>query len=391
MTTIVQKADLAGLDFTNNNTNAAGGIGVNVSPTSAVGTAITAANVFLQTGTGAVARTLLAKAQDIVAVQDYASLAQMWASATYKPKMDTATGKVWLNTDPTPLDYSTSRAGFVFQHRDAASGSSGQEVPGAVFQFNSTGDGVVSAGSEVSSTTWHGVYGYQNKTGDGSAHSFTCTGQLGAVGAGGYNELGGFQGNLTNLGSSLGTMSGVELLLKDSPDGGTTTYSTKMQAIVGRIAKYNPTTRKSYHFYASSEGALSTNGVLGINPAGNKFQRGFDFQGAAFSSGQFGLAPNNTSLAWMDAGGSAQPIVGVSNTNVTYLRPAAGSATLDLQDYGGTTRFQVVAATGVVGWLNATLSASASAGVNGVAPLQVSGYISINVNGSPAKLAYYNP
>jgi Pectate lyase superfamily protein len=74
MTTIVQKADLAGLDFTNNNTNAAGGIGVNVSPTSAVGTAITAANVFLQTGTGAVPRTLLDKAQEQKSVKDYGAV-----------------------------------------------------------------------------------------------------------------------------------------------------------------------------------------------------------------------------------------------------------------------------------------------------------------------------
>jgi Pectate lyase superfamily protein len=74
MTTIVQKADLAGLDFANNNTNAAGGISVKTDATSAVGTAITAANVFLQAGTGAVARTLQAKARDVVSVKDFGAV-----------------------------------------------------------------------------------------------------------------------------------------------------------------------------------------------------------------------------------------------------------------------------------------------------------------------------
>jgi hypothetical protein len=59
MTTIVQKADLAGLDFTNNNTNAAGGIGVNVSPTSSVGTALAGvvSNLALPTGAAGVGFT----------------------------------------------------------------------------------------------------------------------------------------------------------------------------------------------------------------------------------------------------------------------------------------------------------------------------------------------
>jgi len=345
---------------------------------------------FLQSGTGAVARTAQSKLRDILSFSDFATLAQMWAADVYKPKINPFNGKAWFNTDPAPLDYSTSRAGFVFQHKDTASGALNELIPGAVDQFNVSGNGSVNSGTELSQTIWQGRFMYMNKTGDGSAHSATITGQLGAVGPGGYNELGGYQGEMTNVGSALGTMSGVEMLLKDSPDSGATNYSTKMQAIVGRIAKYNPTVRKSYHFYASSEGTQYTNGVVGINPSGNKFQRGFDFNGADFSTGQFGLAPNNTSLAWMDSGASARPILGMSGTDVTYLRPGSNAATVDFQDFGGTTRFQLVSASGLVAWVNQTLAVSATAGSNGAVPAQVSGYINIIVNGSAAKLPYFN-
>jgi hypothetical protein len=355
-------------------------------------TSLTGANnvQFLQLGAGAVVRTAQDKMRDFLSSSDFATLAQMWAADTYKQKFDPITGKVWFNTDLTPLDYSTSRAGFVFQHRDTASGALNELIPGAVDQFNVTGNGVVNAGIELSQTIWQGRFMYMNKTGDGSAHSATVIGQLGAVGPGGYNELGGYQGEMTNVGSALGTMSGVEMLLKDSPDGGATNYSTKMQAIVGRIAKYNPTTRKSYHFYASSEGTLNTNGVIGVNPGGNKFERGFDFQDAAFSTGQFGLAPNNTSLAWMDSGGVARPTVGMSGTNFTYLRPGSNAATVDLQDFSGVTRFQLVSSSGLVAWVNQTLGVSATAGTNGAPPAQVAGYINVIVNGTQVKLPYYN-
>lgn len=293
--------------------------------------------------------------------------------------------------DSSPLNYGTTRAATVLQHRDTAVGAVNELIPGSVFQYNVTGDGVVNAGSELSSTIWQGLFAFMRKTGDGSAHSFTAIGELGAYGAGAYNELGLFQGEGTNNGSSLGTMSGVEMLLKDSPDGGSTTFSTKMQAVVGRIAKYNPTARKSYNFFASSEGTQAPNGILGVNSSGFKtWQRGFDFEGAVFSTGQFGLAPNNTTLAWLDAGSVARNIIGLSNTNVTFLRPGSNSATVDMQDFAGTTRLQVISSSGLVAFQNATVSASASAGVNGSLPAQVSGYLNIVINGSTKKIPYYD-
>lgn len=346
---------------------------------------------FTQFGAGAVTRPASDKLAEVLSRNDYATLSQMWAVSNILPKLDPTTGKVWLSTDPNALDYSTSRGGFIFQHRDVASGTTNELIPGAVFHFTSTGSGTVNAGSELSQTIWQGLYSYQNKTGDGSAHNFTAIGQLGTYGVGGYNELGLFQGEGTNLGSNLGTMSGVEMLLKDSPDGGSTTYSTKMQAIVGRIAKYNNTIRKSFNFFASSEGTLPPNAILGGNTSGlAQWQRGFDFSGLTFTVGQFGLAPNNTSLAWLDASAAAQPIIGVSDLNVTYLRPASSAATLDLQDYAGVTRFQVPGTDGIVKFLNSTITAGATAGTNGAPPAQVNFYLQVNVNGTNVKIPCYN-
>ena len=292
----------------------------------------------IASGVGVVARTLQDKGRDWLSRLDYSTLAQMNSADIYKPKIDTTTGKAWFNTDPTPLDYvTTSRAGYVWQHKDTASGTTNEIIPGAVFQFNNSGNGVVNSGAESSSTIWTGLYAYCGKSGDGSAHSFTCTGELKAFGAGGYNELGGFEGTLTNIGSNLGTMSGVEMLLQDSPNAGTTSFNTKMQAIVGRIAQFNGTTRKSYNFYASSEGSVAPAGCFGVNPSGlHSWQRGIDFQGATFTLGQAMLSPNNTSLAWFKADAvSAVPIFGVNNLNQTYIyTPDAAGATLLLDSAG---------------------------------------------------------
>lgn len=344
---------------------------------------------YQNTGAGSASRTVQSKLSDIVSTTDFSTLAQAWAAAIYNPLINPTTGKTYFNTDPSKLDYSTSRAGFVWQHRDTASGANNEEIPGSVFQFNSTGNGVVNASIEKSYTIWEGVYGYHYKSGDGSGQVFTATGELGAYGSGGYNELGGFQAQLTNVGSALGTISGVEMLLEDSPDGGTTTYSTKMQAVVGRIAKYNPTIRPSYHFYASSEGTQNTNGIVGVNPSANKFERGLDFTGAAFSTGQATLFPNNTAMAWLDTTGTAQPVLGVDGSNNSYVKAATTSSNLNLQDGSGLTRLQITS-TGLVAFQNATLTTSATAGTNGAVPSQVGGYLEVVINGSTVKIPYFN-
>ena len=278
---------------------------------------------------------------------------------------DAAGVAVEVVKDGAPLNYSDTRAAYVLQQRDTLNGGTNALIPGAVFQFNSTGNGTVTAASELSQTIWQGLFSFQKKTGDGSAHTFTSIGELGAYGPGGYNELGLFQGQGTNTGSLLGTISGVEMLIGDSPNGGVSSFPTKMQAVVGRIAKYNTTARPSYNFYASSEGTQAPNGILGINTGGLKsWARGFDFNGAVFTSGQFGLAPNNTSLAWMDTVGVAKPVLGVSNVNTTFLRAASDAAFLDLQTQTGATQIRVTPSGRVL------IGTTTDDGVNG---LQVTG------------------
>lgn len=247
-----------------------------------------------------------------------------------------------ITADSAPLDYSNSRAKLIYQRRDTDNGATNELIPGAVLQFKASGNGTVNSGTELSQTIWQGQFNYMNKTGDGSAHTYTAIGELGITGPGGYNELGLFQGEGTNLGSALGTMSGVEMLLKDSPNGGTTTYSTKMQAVVGRLAKYNPTIRKSFNFYASSEGSLPPNAILGANEQGlASWQRGFDFTDLNFTTGQFGLAPNNTFLAWQKANDVAAPVIGVNNSDDVFIAATSTTNRVNITDSSFTVKFAV--------------------------------------------------
>lgn len=306
---------------------------------------------FIQSGTGAVARTVQEKNRDILSFSDFNTLANMWAADIYKPKINPVNGKAWFTNDTSPLDYSTSRAGFVWQQRDTASGATNELIPAAVMQFTMTGNGTVNSGAESSSTIWMGLQLSATKTGDASGHCATAIGELGAVGAGGYNELGLFQGTGSNVGSVLGNISGVEMLIQDSPDSGATSYSTRMAAIVGRIAKYNATSRASHAFYASSEGSQPPDAVIGINPSGNDFKRGFDFKDGNFTTGQFGLAPNNTALGWYTAASSAVSIMGLSATNVTYIYPGSAVASTDLFDFAGNTQLSVSGSTNGGTWM----------------------------------------
>lgn len=297
-----------------------------------------------------------------------------------------------IQKDTSPLSYIGTRAAQVVQWRDTAALGSNAFSPSVVFQNTSTGNGVVTAGSELSQSIWQGVFSSTTKTGDGSAHAYTATVQVGAYGAGGYNEGGLYQGEATNIGSALATISGCEMLIKDSPDSGATTYSTKMQAIVGRIAKYNPTIRKSYNFYASCEGTQAIDAILGSNPGGlATWQRGIDFSVATFSTGQAMLMKNNISLAWLTTGSVAVGVVGVDATDNFYLRPVSASSAVRvvMKDGSGNNKIAVTG-DGVVRFDNATLAASATLGANGAPPAQVSGYMTVTINGTVSKIPYYN-
>ncbi len=181
-------------------------------------------------------------------------------------------------------------------------------------QFEVTGKGVVNAPERQSYSIWTGVTSSVNMRGVGSAHGFTAIGQLFPNT---YNELGGFQAELTNMGSYNGTISGTEMLLKDSPNNGTSSAPTKLQPVVSRIAKYNAGT-KADSFYASTEGNLAPNSILTGNPGG-RWQVGIDFGGQAFTSGYAAIFPNNYALAWRSIAGQTVPVFSYNQTGTVFF------------------------------------------------------------------------
>lgn len=223
--------------------------------------------------------------------------------------------------DAQPLNYAGTPAAMVIQARDSRNGRAATFSPSVVFQMNLTGDGLVDAAAERSYSIWQGIFGTIRKTGDGSGQTFTATGELGASGAGHYNELGGFQYELTNIGSSRGTISGVEGIVKDSADGGVTHHSTRMAGVISRLVKYDPTPRGSRNFLASSEGSQPIDAVMEINPDGGTqlWRRGLDLRLGHFESLIAISLPNDTALAWMTSGGAEIPILGMSSQDRVHL------------------------------------------------------------------------
>jgi hypothetical protein len=285
---------------------------------------------FAQTETGFAQRVPQDKLRDIKARSDYTSLANFWASSSVKLRYNDQTGQLFGTTDSSPLDYSTTRAGFVWQHRDSASMIAGDQIPGAVFQFTYTGNGVVTAASRLSESIGWGLFAYMRKTGDGSGHCFTGIGEIGAYGPGLYNEGGLFQGTITNTGSINGTISGVEVLLKDSADGGVTDFATQMSGVVSRLAVYNNNVYGQYNFVPSSEGDKAVQAILKPNVAGfAQWQRAFDLTGVTYTTGEIMLSPNNTFLSWFTAGGVNKPLFGMASTDNTIIAaPSAGKSIL---------------------------------------------------------------
>lgn len=283
--------------------------------------------VFLRAGDRANAALPGYNTDDYAGGSESARLAALIASTPTQPYAYRADSHFGIIRDTSPLNYQGTRASFVLQHRDTASGAASALIPGAVFSFNSTGDGSVNSGAESSTSIWRGLTAAHTKSGDGSAHAFTAAGQLGAYGAGTYNELGGFVGELTNIGSLHGTMSGVEMLLKDSPDVGVTDYDTNMNAIIGRIARFNAGSKKSRNFYATSEGDTAVDMILGVSTGGLKtWTDGINLVGGIFNGNPI-VIPNNTSIAARNAANSAAVPLIKADTSDNTLVLAGGGAT----------------------------------------------------------------
>jgi len=118
-----------------------------------------------------------------------------------------------------PFDLASDESCFIVQWDDTGSLGSNGQADAIVLRHQSTGDGSVSTNSSDSGgsslSIWRGTYSAMTKSGDGSGHSYSANGQLGAVGATGYNEIGLYMGTATNTGSILGTCHGSELLVRD--------------------------------------------------------------------------------------------------------------------------------------------------------------------------------
>jgi hypothetical protein len=243
-----------------------------------------------------------------------------------------------------PLNYAANtRAAFVCQVKDTQNLGSNELVPAAMFDFTFTGTGNVNAPLYFSDSIWMGLTAVAKKYNNGSGHCFTGIGELHAPNAAGYNELGGIQGTLTNMGSTNGNMSGFEWILKDSPDNGTNSYPTFMKPVISRAAQFNAgsTTRS---FFASSEGSQNLANVLSLNPQSTaKWVMGIDFTELAnpFSTGVAVALPNNSNISWTQSGGLLVPVLGVGSIDQTYLRCAANNSVIQLQTFAGESGLEV--------------------------------------------------
>lgn len=273
-----------------------------------------------------------------------------------------------IRKDTSALAYKgNTRAAFVVQHRDTVDVPNLGVVPGAVFQFVSTGNGVVVPAAIGSYGVFAGMFVTMTKSGDASGHCHTASGELGAIGAGGYNELGGFQGEFTNTGSTKGTISGVEVVVKDSPDAGVTKFDTRQTGVGSRIVKYDAgRTMRSMNYLASSEGTVAPDSIFTINETG--FQQwvvGFDLTGATFTSGVAMRFKNNTNLSWLDSSAAAVNIVGVDASDVTTITPSKAAGSVKLRNFARTQGLSVDGTTGATtmsGTAGATIATFSDAG-----------------------------
>lgn len=292
-----------------------------------------------------------------------ARLADLIAAAPPQPYAYRSDSHIGFVRDTAPLNYAGTRAALVIQQRDSGDAISNELPPGVMFQFTSTGNGFVNAAIDLSMSIWMGVTAVQTKSGDGSAHCFTAIGQLLAYGPGLYNELGLFQGTGTNIGSIHGTISGVEMLIRDGV--GATHFDTFMHAIIGRIGREHNGAKDAANFFVSSEGTFAPNAMFGVNNAGlRQWLRGFDLKDAIFNTGQALLLPNNTSLAWMDGVGvSAVPIMFLSGADEFWFTGAKASTGITFANSALAIAFRIKGVASTINYFEVT------GGVAGQVPL----------------------
>ena len=212
-----------------------------------------------------------------------------WITTSYIPFYGTAG---W------PWNFVGTKAATVVQvHHDTDIDNFTME-PGAVFDFEVSGGGYVDTSVYDFSGSIHwGVQSSTRKYDNGSAQCFTAVGGLHEIAPGGYNEVGLFQGEAANLGSAYGTMSGVEVRLKDTDKDGygnkTVSFDTKMNSVIGRIMREHNGERDVNCFVASSEGTVPVDTMLtaytspetGGGLGGGVFKEGVDISNANLTTG----------------------------------------------------------------------------------------------------------
>lgn len=236
----------------------------------------------------------------------------------------------------SPTSYLNTLAAKVIQVEQADDQPAGGVfAAGLVVSVEVTGDGLVTTSS--SQTVWHATRSSIVKTGDGSGAMYGGSATLGAVGATGYNELGGISFTMTNQASTNGIMAGAEILLRDSPDGGTNDFDTQMHVLVPRIGRYNPGSKSVAFMYCSAEGQYAADAIIKLNPNGlANVKTAFDLRGWTYTgNGRLMYAPNNTALAWENTSNVMFDGVKVNNLNQLELKPGGGGALLKLLDGNG--------------------------------------------------------
>ncbi len=293
-----------------------------------------------------------------------ARIAAMFASNPAQPYVYKSPSHFGIIRDTAPLNYQGTRAAFVLQRRDTAAGGTNELIPGTVFAHVSTGDGVVTAGSDLSQSIWMGLTATMTKTGDGSGSTFQAIGELGAYGVGTYNELGGFVGEFTNTGSLHGTMSGVEVLVKDGIDNASN-FDTTMSGVIARIRRWNGGTRRVVNFMASSEGDVGPESAYSFSPGGYAtWLRGMDFRYATFTTGQAILLKNADSIAAMNAAGSnAAPLMFLDASDHTWLMAGGTGKSLKFANSALAVQFNILSTASAVN------NFEASGAVAGQSPL----------------------
>lgn len=276
---------------------------------------------------------------------------------------------------PWPWNTNGTKAGLVFQHHDSEDHVAGTQEPQILFDFEQSGSTVPNSDgmqgvypeSDISTTIWWGLQVSGRKYQDGSGSCISTIGSLYEVGSIGYNEFGLYMGMLSNEGSTHGTLSGVEVLMKDGKDNADGTpsatehWDTKMNSVIARVRRQHNGSRQVSAFAASSEGTDANarpdtvltvihNGTNNLSN-GTRFKNGLDLSNGDFSENGALIMPTGGEIQ-AKVGGDIRPLLKATNdpnnpvelySNGGWSVPGSGSGGggtsspyLDLQTAMGT-------------------------------------------------------